>query len=735
MDNKPTKQSEHTLTHKQKISPKMWLWVFVGLFVIVGVVVIIRSFAADGTLINGSVSLEGTINTTVIDKLPQQAKANSNSKTSKVVTNPLSEMESNKETAEYEYSLKGNNGQDYKLEFKQGAPTNIIGGSKVKIKGQKSGNTIKIATNDATNFSVVTSATLAPVQTARKVAVVLMNFTDNTAQTTTPDQIKQDVFGATDHYGSNYSVNTYYQANSQGALKLTGNLSPDGDVFGWITLNTTSNVSGCPYTTWQNLANQELANRGVDLTPYSNIIYMAPLAAQCWLGGIAQLPGPTSFISGVDYTDTIAHEFGHNLGLTHANALTGCTDANGFLATTTTINGCSSQEYGDAFDVMGHSVESNLTKSAFLNAQHREQLGWLDSASIVQTTTNGDYVLQDISNPNNSGLRAIKIPVTSRKGGTTYYYIEYKSGLYGGTTSGIMERSYNNVMAGSNTNLLDAYAPTSSVYLEPTNIVAVGRNYKLDGTNWAIESKNIDGNTIKLKVIFAVTTTAIADNASCNSIISPDGLPSSYSAIGLVNTFSGAVSMKNTGTTTWKAGDYQLSSINIPTNIWGTSNLKLNQDVPPGGIATFSNTFTIPNGGPAVSFSWRMNKLSTGEWFGSPCMKTVVVGSDSTNLNTSTTPTPPTAPTTLSVAGITSSTATINWTPGITNGWNYIEYYQAISKGSPDKAVFCPKFASTVSCTLTGLKAGTSYTYTFRSLGSNGFYSPESQSITFKTTR
>lgn len=734
MENNSKKPITHTPSNApHKLSPKLWLWVFVGLFVIVGVVLIIRSFASEGTLVNGNVSLEGTIQTSVIDSIPEKP-ANS-SKTSQVKTN----KEEVQAVATYEYSLKATTGQQYKLDFKQGAPQNIPSGSKVKLKGQKSGDTIKIATNDSSNFSVTSVATLAPIQTTTKVAVVLINFSDNTVQTTTPANIKQDVFGATtDHYGYNYSVNSYYQANSQGRLKLVGNTNPDGDVYGWITLNTPSlypTVTDCPRELWEDMANKELANNGIDLAVYDHIIYMFPQASTCFIGGIASLPGPISSIHGTADTKVIAHEFGHNLGLTHANALVNCKDQNGFLATTVTINGCDSKEYADPYDVMGDGPEGGLGNYNFFNARHREQMGWLDPASIAQTTTNGEYILQDISNPNNTGLRAIKIPVPSRKSGTTSYYIEYRSGLYNAGYSGILERSFNDVFASNNTQLLSASAPTNTVYLPPYNVVPIGQKYKIDGTNWAIETRNIDGNTIGVKVIFAVTTSSTYDDASCAGMNVADGLASSNSLTGIINKFTGTVTMKNSGTTTWKAADYQLGSINMPTNLWGINNLRLTQDVVPGATATFTYNFTTPVLYAPASFNWRMNKISTGEWFGTPCAKTVVVGSNVDYPATATTPLAPNPPTNLSVSNITANSATINWTPPTVSNINYILYYQSIQKGSTDKALLCPLFASNTSCTLSNLKSGTNYTFTFRAMSNNGFYSQQSQSITFKTTR
>ena len=186
----------------------------------------------------------------------------------------------------------------------------------------------------------------------------------------------------------------------------------------------------------------------------------------------------------------------------------------------------------------------------------------------------------------------------------------------------------------------------------------------------------------------------------------------------------------------WKAADYQLGSINIPTNLWGINNLRLTQDVAPGATATFTYNFTTPVRYAPASFNWRMNKISTGEWFGTPCAKTVVVGSNVDYPATATTPLAPNPPTNLSVSNITANSATINWTPPTVSNSNFILYYQSIQKGGgTDKALLCPLFASNTSCTLSNLKSGTNYTFTFRAMSSNGFYSQQSQSITFKTTR
>ncbi|EVU11697.1 metallo-peptidase M12B Reprolysin-like family protein, partial [Vibrio parahaemolyticus V-223/04] len=62
----------------------------------------------------------------------------------------------------------------------------------------------------------------------------------------------------------------------------------------------------------------------------------------------------------------IAHEFGHNLGLSHAKALD-CGDAS-------VSNNCNAIEYGDSYDVMG------TPDMGYINTYYKERMGWLNGA-------------------------------------------------------------------------------------------------------------------------------------------------------------------------------------------------------------------------------------------------------------------------------------------------------------------------------------------------------------------
>jgi 4-amino-4-deoxy-L-arabinose transferase-like glycosyltransferase len=78
-----------------------------------------------------------------------------------------------------------------------------------------------------------------------------------------------------------------------------------------------------------------------------------------------------------------------------------------------------------------------------------------------------------------------------------------------------------------------------------------------------------------------------------------------------------AVTMRNTGTTTWtEEGLYRLGSQNPQDNpLWGVNRLMLSTSIAPGGEATFKFTITAPSAQSSYDFRWRMVQDGV-EWFG-----------------------------------------------------------------------------------------------------------------------
>ncbi len=127
--------------------------------------------------------------------------------------------------------------------------------------------------------------------------------------------------------------------------------------------------------------------------------------------GLGSVSGSRIWSNGYPLIDVFAHEFGHNLGLGHANTTT-CTSAGGRV---TWSAGCSTVEYHDSADVMGYAT---FADSGNLNSGLADQLGLLRSvtASAAAAVTAD---LAPLSQPN--GVRAVKLAL-----GTGSLYVDYR---------------------------------------------------------------------------------------------------------------------------------------------------------------------------------------------------------------------------------------------------------------------------------------------------------------------
>jgi hypothetical protein len=446
------------------------------------------------------------------------------------------------------------------------------------------------------------------------------------------------------------------------------------------------------------------------MSVYNHVIYSFPQSI-CGFGGIAQLPGNKSWNNGS--LTPVIHEFGHNLGLSHANSYD-CKDPYGF--STDVSDNCISNEYGDPYDVMG-------TRNEELNAYHREQLGWLNSSNYQTVSASGDYTI-DALGSNSTAVKVIKIArYTSRKTVSSYYYLEYRPGTDATdpTNRGVLLREIS--LYNSNSNIFDTAPETRDYGRMLDSPLPIGRTFNEAARKISITPISEAGGQVKVRISIG-RTTASADNAACVANTAPVGVVPNGSS------FNASVTMKNTGTTTWKAYDYQLAAMTYPANVWGISRLQLKGDVPPGGTATFTNNFTPPGRGPSgipELFDWRMVKVATSDWFGQACLKPVAVDSY---------PTPLPAPTNLRSTSTSASTVSLAWNPIVLPNQYVGVYLYKILRTSGGVTYLAGK--SNITPTLFndgGLKSGTSYTYRVVGMGLNGLDSVQSEPITVTTAR
>ena len=273
------------------------------------------------------------------------------------------------------------------------APAGDLAGAKVRVTGVTEGKRLFVA--DGATRKIAAATTAASYSTGtRRVAVVLLNFSNDTSQPYTKETARGVAFTNPE------SVAAYYAESSWGQLALTG------DVFGWYTIPNTN--TSCAYSTWASAANTAASAAGVDLSAFDNVVYAFPTTASCPWGGLAQTPGRSTWLNGPGSMAlrTMAHELGHNFGTHHASSLE-CTEGGVRVSMSSSATNCSTYEYGDPFTLMGQATRYQHTNFS------RGNFGWLQSANTATVSVSGDYVLKPIETGGSSANLAIQIARTS----------------------------------------------------------------------------------------------------------------------------------------------------------------------------------------------------------------------------------------------------------------------------------------------------------------------------------
>lgn len=307
--------------------------------------------------------------------------------------------------AEGAYSLELPSGLIVALDNVPAGKAHGLVGRTVKATGaERSGRmdvgagSVVAADGSASGSTGGTVAAIAPG--VKTVAVLLMNFTDDTRQPWTTAQARSVVFDGAS------SVNTYYQDASDGQVSLAG------DVFGYVTV-TKDNVD-CDWSQWAADARSKAIASGIPLGNYTYTVYAWPRTTLCGWAGLGYLPGTSSYIDGYLDVRVVGHELGHNFGVHHASTMA-CTDSAG--APSSFSGTCASNEYGDPYTIMGSS-------SRLHNNWHRAQLGW--NMTTTTATTNGTYALAPADA--GAGVRLLRVP----RGNGTFLNLEFRqpTGLF-----------------------------------------------------------------------------------------------------------------------------------------------------------------------------------------------------------------------------------------------------------------------------------------------------------------
>lgn len=234
----------------------------------------------------------------------------------------------------------------------------------------------------------------APPPGPQSVLVLILTTPDDPSPASNdPEAAREQIFTATESAGA------YYAQQSNGTTILSGRVDPVGDVVGPIALNTT--MEGCPVDSLAAEADTRATAAGYVPSAYDHVIYLLPHSGECAFAGLGQLPGRRVWSNGYLFGQVLAHELGHNMGAHHANLLS-CTDSLG--APTPYSATCTSEEYGDPFDVMGSST-------ALMGAFHRLQIGQLPESQVVRLRQSGTIPVTSSEDFVGSGGRLVLVPI------------------------------------------------------------------------------------------------------------------------------------------------------------------------------------------------------------------------------------------------------------------------------------------------------------------------------------
>jgi hypothetical protein len=297
-------------------------------------------------------------------------------------------------TARYYYALRQGN-RRVRLDFGHWR-TDLRNGSLLRVRGTLVHGRLSVE-HLRHLHRAPTRALAATGPGPRRVAVLLVNFSNDSSQPYTPAQAAGTMFTGP------ASVSSYFQEESFGATSL------GGDVFGWYTLRASN--GGCAIDLWAQAANAAATAAGVNLTDYQHIVYAFPFASSCGWSGLAEMPGSHVWINGNFVLRVLGHELSHNLGVHHAASLS-CTSGVVRVSISST---CAYSEYGDPFDIMGSSARHT-------SSWHKGQIGWLDPLTKQTVTASGTYTItpQEWAS---GGVQALRI---ARGTSGNYLYLEFR---------------------------------------------------------------------------------------------------------------------------------------------------------------------------------------------------------------------------------------------------------------------------------------------------------------------
>ncbi|MCL2849452.1 MAG: hypothetical protein FWE61_05340 [Micrococcales bacterium] len=272
----------------------------------------------------------------------------------------------------------------------------------------------------------------------------------------------------------------YWSTQSGGAISTSVVVKP------WIDARTSSHVT-VP-TSCSNQAMAALTSQVIAANKYTapsgstgRVSVYFPRWSACGWAGLGTVGGPYSWINGYTTPEILAHEFGHNLGVGHANRY----DCGRVALALPAASACSNREYGDTVDVMGSGVVTGQPGN--LNVAMADFLG-LAKVVAAQPGKTTKVTLGRLGSF--SAVRAVTVPVA---GGTVY--ISFRPNVAPDTRM----PAWGGVQA--HLQVMGSYYPTSYLLdMNPTQDFAtpalgVGQSWQVPGAGFEVTVTSVNGTT------------------------------------------------------------------------------------------------------------------------------------------------------------------------------------------------------------------------------------------------
>ena len=235
-------------------------------------------------------------------------------------------------------------------------------------------------------LTIIESKASESIQGARSSLLIVANFKDREVPCSL-SEIEEGI------YGSKNSVDQLFKEVSGGQSGVTKDASLE------ITIPASATDACAPFT-WTALAEKEAVAAGIDPTKYQQLLYAFPKTT-CGYSGVTA--GRRAITLKCNVVDVIAHEFGHSLGMNHAQT--------------------PENEYGDVSDIMGYTGVGLRG----LNGPHKVQMNWMEPSQAVTLSGEGRVTVAALNQSagHAGGPQVYRIP---RNDGSSLY-LSYRQPL------------------------------------------------------------------------------------------------------------------------------------------------------------------------------------------------------------------------------------------------------------------------------------------------------------------